>query len=252
MKWELNNTNNLYLHENEVHVWYIDIKEQLTSIDLYWNVLSADEKNKALAYKFEKDKNCAIIARGTLRELLGQYLKTKPSALNFKYSKYGKPRVINSDEIQFNLSHSGTTILIGFVKNHHIGIDVERIKEIDYMAVGQHSFSKEELNNLLALDKAYHTQAFYNCWTRKEAFIKAVGSGLSFPLDQFVVSLDSAEKAYLLDTKWNTNEKLQWTLHSIIPDENYIGAFAIKGKVNLTFHYKYTQKKAHDIIRNTN
>jgi len=131
-------------------------------------------------------------------------------------------------------------ILLGFVQKHIIGIDVEHTKrEVDVKKIAECFFANEEVTSLFRLDQAYHTQAFYNCWTRKEAFIKAVGSGLSFPLDQFVVSLDATKEATLIETKWDAKEKDKWTLHTIEPREDYIGAVSVKGNVSDIQSWRY-------------
>lgn len=230
--WTTFSNQYLSLQPDHVHVWSVSKKDHEDRLHEYWGILDEIEKDRALKFRFLKDRYCFIIARGVLRKLLGIYLEMAPEQIKFQFGHNGKPYVHHSSNIKFNISHSADTILLGFVHNYCIGVDVEYTKrEVDVEKIARLFFSEEEVSALRSLDHAYHTQAFYNCWTRKEAFIKAVGSGLSFPLDQFVVSLDSTKDARLIDTKWDKKEKEKWMLQSIEPKEDYIGAISIKGNI---------------------
>lgn len=238
--WQTSKFNGLELNDKEAHVWLVNIDQQTHKINNYWRVLNSEEQQKANLFKFEKDRSCYIIARAVLRILLGNYLAKPPESIVFKTIKNGKPFVYNSKDVQFNISHSKNCILLGFVKKHQIGIDVEYTKRpIEVELIAKSFFAEEEVNNLLALDKCYQNEAFYNCWTRKEAFIKALGDGLAFPLNEFVVSLDCEKTAILLNTKWNEKEKENWTLEAIQVQKNYTAAMAIKGKIVAIECYKY-------------
>lgn len=224
----------------ELHIWSVRINDHNDRLEKYWQLLNEQEIQKARAFKFIKDRRCFIIARGALRSLLGSYLHISPGGIEFKYGPYGKPCIQDTRMINFNISHSRNMILLGFVKKATIGIDIEYTKrEVDVKKIAKHFFSKEEISSLAAIDEPYQLGAFYNCWTRKEAFIKALGSGLSFPLDQFVVSLDDASKARLIETKWDIYEKEKWTLQAIKPEEDYIGAVSVKGEINDVHYWKY-------------
>lgn len=237
--WTPFSSQSLTLTPHQVHVWSIDKDKHINKLPFYWSVLNETEKEKASKYRFENDHNCAVISRGILRILLGTYLKTSPKNINFQFGDYGKPTIIASN-IEFNISHSANSIVMAFTLKSKIGIDVEYTKKsIDVKKISEHFFSKEEISSLLSLHKNYQQQAFYNCWTRKEAFIKALGCGLSFPLDQFVVSLDSTKNASLLATKWDEKEKDNWVLKTFNPQENYIGAVSVKGKVTDVQFWKY-------------
>lgn len=238
--WVSFSNQSLFLAPNQVHVWSVNKPNHTDRLSNYWSILNEVERERASKYRFDNDRDCFVIARGVLRKLLGNYLNMSPEAINFKFGKYGKPFLIASNGIEFNVSHSGDTIVLGFIKDDIIGVDVEFTKrKIEINKIVEHFFSDEEIAALFSLDKSYHTQAFYNCWTRKEAFIKALGSGLSFPLDQFVVSLDSAKEALLLDTKWDAKEKKNWVLKSFEPAENYIGAVSVKGLVTDLKYWRY-------------
>jgi len=118
-------------------------------------------------------------------------------------------------------------------------VDVERVKQdFQFLDIVQAFFSKEEITELLELEKKNQPQGFYNCWTRKEAFIKAEGSGLSFPLNEFVVSLKNTNTAKLSSTKWDETEKEKWWLETFTPFENYVGAIAVRGEINKIRYFK--------------
>lgn len=231
--WTPFSNQHLSLQSDEAHVWSVSKKGHEDRVHNYWDILDDLERERAMKFRFLKDRLCFIIARGSLRSLLASYTHTPPEEIEFLYGFNGKPYIDHPSNIQFNVSHSGDTIVLGFVQKYDIGVDVEYTKRsIEVEKIARLFFSKEEVTSLLSLDCDYHTQAFYNCWTRKEAFIKALGSGLAFPLDQFVVSLDSTKTATLIDTKWDKKEKEKWVLKSIEPQEDYIGAVSIKGTVN--------------------
>lgn len=230
----------LHLHLNEVHLWYLNVEDHKNRLAVYEELLDNEEKEKAYRYKFDKDRNCSIIARGVLRTLLGSYSNELPERITFSFGPFGKPEVYNNSGIQFNISHSRDAIVLGFIKNDAIGVDVEFMDEkIDALQIAKHFFSNEERVALSAVSEDERVEAFYNCWTRKEAFIKALGDGLSFPLDQFVVSLTPALKAELLKTKWDQMEKEKWALHSFNPEKKYVSAFTVNGKVSDIKLWKY-------------
>ena len=228
--------------EKKAAVWYVDINNHKNQIPYYWGILNTKERERVNKFYFEKDKNCYIIARGILRTLLAKYLNLNPSKIKFQYTEKGKPFLKHSSNIKFNISHSKNTIVLGFLKNDEIGVDVEFSKnKVEALLVAKSFFSKNEIKALHKLTPSYIQQGFYNCWTRKEAFIKAIGHGLSFPLDQFEVSLESTEIAILKETLWDVKEKEFWTLKSFIPFKDYIGAVAIRNR-NITVDYFHFQE----------
>lgn len=239
MIWRSFNHKNPVLAAGEIHLWKIHKQEHLDRYEVYWELLSDQEKKKAMHFRFYKDKSCYVIAKGVLRTLLGAYLKCDPTSISIKYAHNGKPFVFNEMEIHFNVSHAKDCILIGFAKKHEIGVDVEYVdRPVEVELIARSFFSSEEVTQLLAIDQKYQNQAFYNCWTRKEAFIKALGEGLSFPLDQFVVSLDSIEDARLITTLWDLEEKSHWFLTSVVPCDNYVGAVALRGAIDSVTYWK--------------
>ncbi len=230
------------LSEGEIHVWSANLDIQKEVSDIYWSVLSVDEKERANRFRFVKDKTHYIAARGILRHLLGQYLNENPKRLQFQYSDYQKPFLEHQSEMEFNVSHSGSYGLFVFTIKNSIGIDIEYTQRpIEVAAVASRFFSKKEAEKLLALPISTHQEAFYNCWTRKEAIIKAIGQGLSFPLDQFEVTLAPNSEAELLATYWDEAEVGQWEMRSFVPAPNYIGALAIRTKIESIQYFKWEE-----------
>ena len=234
-------SNNIQLEYNIVHIWYANLNIE-ESLELYfYNILSSDEKQKANRFRFPKDRTHYIAGRGILRELLGKILSKNPNIIQFMYSKYDKPFLKDNSDLQFNISHSNGIGLFGFVKEYLIGVDIEYAKRpIEVEQIASRFFSKNEAKRLLDLPGNQQLEGFYNCWTRKEAIIKAIGQGLSFPLDQFEVSLKLNEEAKLLATYWDRNEVENWQMKSFSPIHDYKGALAVRGKINTIKYWKWS------------
>jgi 4'-phosphopantetheinyl transferase len=177
------------LDNAEVHVWMASVKDFIAKQKYFCSILSAPEKKRANRFVFPEHKKRFIIMHGILRELLANYLHTKPENLSFTSNKFGKPKI---DNINFNISHSRDLALFVFAKNYDVGVDIEFInKESMNLDIAERFFSTHEAQALLKLPVAKRPQAFFNCWTRKEAFIKAIGEGLAFPLNKFDVDINS-------------------------------------------------------------
>ena len=219
------------LRNDEVHIWNIDVDFDANKVLPYENILSTDEKKRANRFKFESDRIVYETARVVLRLLSSKYLKTNPEEIQFNYNEFGKPFFKDDTSLRFNVSHSGERIALAFCHNHEIGVDIEKIKnDFDVMELAQNFFSKTEIASLQKQPREELSRAFFRCWTRKEAFIKAEGSGLSFPLNKFAVSLDDDNHARLLETDWDASEKAHWSLFSFVPKNNYISAVAVRKK----------------------
>lgn len=229
----LNPPDNLTLSEDEVHIWRapLDLEESFQSSFL--KLLSPDEKSRAQKFRFAKDSRNFINARGILRSLIGKYLEMNPAEISFQYSKFGKPAIADNHPLQFNVSHSQNIALFAFTKRFHVGVDIECVNpNIEIKDIATKFFSTNEVSNLLALPEDQQPLGFFNCWTRKEAFIKAIGEGLSFPLNQFEVSLEPDKPAKLLATHWDANAVSKWTLYSMTPASNFVGSVVIEGLIN--------------------
>jgi len=205
-------------------------------------VLIEEEVTRAKRFYFERDQHHFIIARGILRTLLGRYLHVNPSTLIFDYNPYGKPSLgspLSESNIHFNISHSHELILCAFTRGRQIGVDIEYMRsDIDYEQLAKHSFSPNEQAAFFAIPNAQRQQAFFNCWTRKEAYIKARGKGLSLPLDLFDVSLAPNEPATLLSSREDPQEVARWSFQNLFSYPDYAGAFVVEG---FDWHVSYWQ-----------
>src|ERR1700738_3040122 len=179
---------------DEVHVWRALLDQPRSSLSLFTQVLSANERARAERFYFDADRRRAIIARGLSRLLLGHYLGRPAHQIEFKYNAFGKPALADADcPLQFNVSHSGDVILVATAIDRVLGVDVERIKQdMANAEIAARYFSPCEYRTLLALPPEIRGEAFFACWTRKEAYLKARGDGLSLPLDRFDVALAPA------------------------------------------------------------
>ena len=195
--------------------------------------LAADEQARAGRFYFQKDREHFIVARGVLRAILGRYLNREPAGLPFCYGSHGKPALAGQSErgaIRFNVSHSHGVALYAVTREREVGIDLERIRfDLEVVEIAERFFSRREAAMLRTLPMAAQRQAFFRCWTRKEAYIKARGEGLSLPLDQFDVSLAPGEPAAVLGTQGDPSEASRWSLEELSPAPGYAAALAAEG-----------------------
>lgn len=223
----------LRLDIDEVHVWRAILDQTPSQIQSFLHTLAADEQARAERFYFQTDREHFIVARGVLRAILGFYLNRAPECLSFCYSSHGKPALAwesGGDAVRFNMSHSHGVALYAVTRGREVGIDLEYIRlnlEVDQVA--ERFFSRREVAMLRALPTEAQRHAFFLCWTRKEAYIKARGEGLSLPLDQFDVSLAPGEPAVLLGTQRDPYEVSRWSLQELTPAPGYVAALAVEG-----------------------
>jgi len=220
------------LSRNDAHIWCATLDRAAYNVWQMTDILSQDERMRAARFHFERDRRRFIIGRGTLRMLLSLYLDMEPDQLKFHYGTYGKPYLDQAGDsaIKFNLAHSQELAVYAVTLGREIGIDVEYIKHIPEMEdIAARFFSKRENAVLKSLPTDQKQDAFYNCWTRKEAYIKAIGEGLSHPLDQFDVSLTPGEPARLLRVEGDMEEVSRWQLKALTPAPGYVAALAVEG-----------------------
>lgn len=231
--WEIPPTG-IALNQNEVHVWMANLDNQQPFTEVLWRALSGDEQERAARFRFLKDRLQFIFARGILREILGCYLKVPPGSLRFQYSAYGKPSLAEefcSTRLQFNISHTNGIILLAFAIDLELGIDVEKVQsDLATEELAERYFSAHEVAVIRSLPKSLRAEAFFNCWTQKEAFIKAIGEGLSCPLDQFDVVPTPGEPAGLLATRMQGNPASKWVLKRLNVKPGFKAAIAVENK----------------------
>jgi 4'-phosphopantetheinyl transferase len=216
-----------------VHVWRAVLDVPESQVRNLWYTLTADERQRAERYVFQKDRTHFVVARGLLRVLLGRYLRQDPRHLHFTYGPHGKPALATDTgraSMHFNVSHSHGLALYAITRGREVGVDVERIRPaVVQEQIAEHFFSPREVIVLRALPPPLQAPAFFACWTRKEAYIKAKGDGLTLPLDQFEVSLAPGEPAALLRTAWDPQEAAGWALQDLAPAPGYRAAVAVAG-----------------------
>jgi 4'-phosphopantetheinyl transferase len=218
------------ISRDEVDVWSIPLAQPDDLVARLTEALSPDERARAARFVFPRDRRRFAVARGALRSILAGYLGLTPSALAFAYGPRGKPRLADRADLDFNLAHSHELALCAVTAGRPVGVDVEWLRPLsDLLSVARTAFSPAELAALLAGSEAERPAAFFRCWTRKEAYIKARGDGLSLPLDAFDVSLAADEPPALLANRLDPAEPARWTLHSLAPADGYLGALAVAG-----------------------
>jgi 4'-phosphopantetheinyl transferase len=226
----------LRLPQDEIHVWRVPLDEPGTPVQALHQLLSGDEQQRAARFHFDHDRRRFIVARGVLRTLLGRYLGLAPGQVQFAYNPQGKPALAEywqPSGLHFNVSHAGELALYAFTLHRLVGIDVERIRnDIEYLSIAARFFSAQENTALRSLPADLQLAAFFTGWTRKEAYLKATGMGLSLPLDQVSVALHPDEPAQLLSTPASpTGEFVPWSLHALTPRAGYVAALAVVGPI---------------------
>ena len=211
----------------QVEVLYADLNVSPGVVDRLTQSLSAEEIERAARFRFEKDRHVFSLTRALLRTLLAERLSCSSKSIEFELSEYGKPSVAGSG-LYFNVSHSGKAALFGFTEAGPIGVDVEWNKRtVEIEEVASRFFSAGEYRELCEYSQEERQEVFFRIWTRKEAFIKAVGEGLSYPLDEFEVS--TGEEAALLSIK-SERPKSWWMSDCELPVD-YSGAVAVNGNI---------------------
>jgi 4'-phosphopantetheinyl transferase len=227
----------LVVQENEVHIWlaWLDVEPQeRTRLRSY---LNKDEVSRAERFVFPRDRDHFIVARGRLRELFGKYLNRPPSVVQFKTGPYGKLSLLDDrDPLRFNLSHSHGLALYGFCLGSELGIDTEKIRPgFAGEEIAERYFSAVEQRELAEVPEELRDTAFFLCWTRKEAYIKAHGDGLQIALDSFDVSLKPDEPAML-----RSADSGRWSVRSFTPAPEFVAAIIVEGEIQSTRFWSAT------------
>lgn len=214
------------LDQDSVHViaWNIDRSPETQD----WKILDKEETARAQRFIFPRDRDRFVCAHATLRRLLGDCSGTAAAQISFTTAKHGKPRLRNNgnDCVHFNLSHSGGIAVAAFCRAYSLGVDIERIRELD-PALAEHHFSTRERDTLRGLAAEQWQAGFFRCWTSKEALLKGEGMGLNLPLDAFDVEADPALPPALLESRSLTQLPGQWQLFELQPTPGVVGALAV-------------------------
>jgi 4'-phosphopantetheinyl transferase len=220
------------LAPDEVHIWKASLTQPESIMRRCRQLLSPEELARAGRFYFEKDRNHFIAAHGMLRDVLSRYLGTEPQRIEFITVINGKPALAApSAQCDFNLSHSGELALLAVTRGQTVGVDVERHRpDFAGQEIAERFFSREESGKLCALPEERRVEAFFKCWTRKEAYIKAIGEGLSIPLSTFDVAFAPDEPPALLRVAGHPEELERWRLYNLEPGEGYEGALLVEGR----------------------
>jgi 4'-phosphopantetheinyl transferase len=207
--------------------WPLDVSA-LEVADLK-KVLSPDEMERAERYRFDQHRNEFILTRAVLRIVLASYTARSPESLSFDYSAEGKPALKNGPpDLRFNVSHTEGLAVLALVREREIGVDAEKIRpQPDAQKLAKRFFSAREQLFLGKLSGDELQRAFFRCWTRKEAYIKAKGEGLSIPLHAFDVSLEEDQPAALVGTRPDPTEAGRWTLYDLPVGRGYAAALTV-------------------------
>ena len=213
-------------------VWRSDIDLPQDKLDYYQAMLCADELERAARFKFDNKRREYIVTRGLLREALAVLLKTPAQEIQLTYTAENKPVLETRGQQQqlvFNATHSHGQALVAASLNRQLGIDIEKIRDdVEYEKLAQRYFSENEQQALQAYagDKQ---AAFFATWTRKEAFVKAVGKGIAFGLSEFDVTVDPQLEPQMLATRWQADDVHNWFMASLPVAENYQACVAADG-----------------------
>ena len=209
-----------------VHIWRIDLEQPDAILGALEDLLAEDEKARARRFRFVRDRRRFTVARAALRQIVAGCLGVDPHSVGFSTGPYGKPRLTEGN-LRFNVSHSGGLALVAVARNRELGVDIEELRPMDDAEdLADRFFSAQESRKLrTAVDSAARIRGFFECWSRKEAFIKALGEGLSHPLDSFEVSFypDTA-----VTLRLGSGDSGKWVLRNIDPGPGYCGAIVFE------------------------
>jgi 4'-phosphopantetheinyl transferase len=209
-----------------IDAWFADLDPVSTNLPAWQSLLSAEEHDRASRLRAPLDRERFVASRGILRTLLGRTLLVAPEAITFAYGSHGKPYLPGCG-LHFNLSHSHGRALFAFSPKSPLGVDLELVRMLpDLAQLGASIFSPAEAHAFDAIAAENRPAAFFKCWTRKEAVLKAIGAGLSYPLDRLTVSFDEPARVIAFDG--DAGELTAWHLHHLEPEQGYFAAVATR------------------------
>ncbi|MGA8086303.1 MAG: 4'-phosphopantetheinyl transferase superfamily protein [Terracidiphilus sp.] len=217
------------LSERDIHIWTLPTEASNEVVARFERVLVSEEADRAARFRFRYLRESFVIARGALRSLLGLYLNVHPANIRFVYGLRGKPALAFDTGIEFNMTHSGSLAVIAVTMGCPIGVDVEQIRPLsDMQDIANRFFCPEEATEVMSLPLAERERAFFRCWTRKEAYIKAIGDGLSTPLDDCRVTVQPNAAARFVHVAHDIAAAEAWMLHDLCFAPDYAGALAYR------------------------
>jgi len=223
----------LELSRKYIDVWRTSLDLPQQQIDSYRSLLHTEELARASRFKVDRKYREYIISRGLLRRILGLTLGLDPGAIAFTYSEHNKPDLDmcwHGMPVCFNVSHSHEMTLIAVTLDRLVGVDVEFVRHnVEFKKLAKRFFSVRETHDLDSYTDATLPPAFFSCWTRKEAFVKALGDGIAFGLKEFSVSVNPSDREVALTTHWDRDQAKNWSLLNIQAGPEYIAALAATG-----------------------
>jgi 4'-phosphopantetheinyl transferase len=221
---------------DEVHVWSATAPADHLGAQAAWKLLTPDERAMARRLRNDDDRARRIQARAARRRLLAGYVGADPETLCFREGRDGKPELVarpGHPKVRFNVTHSGSVILIAVAADREVGVDVERIQsEFPWESVADSSFSSAEVARIRELSAACRLQAFFDCWARKEAYLKGLGEGLSRSPRDFVVPLGPSGGP-VHDPCRPPGARSDWRVHPLEVRRGYTAALAVAGEARI-------------------
>lgn len=213
-------------------VWQAPLGVEDGEFSRLFDLLSYEERDRANRFRFSRDRERFVVARATLREIVGRCLTIEPRDVAFRVNAYGKPFVDSDDEsLRFNVSHSGDLALIAVTVGREVGVDIEFIDhQIDALGIARSVFSESEIDELGKLKGTARTAAFFRGWTRKEAYLKAIGMGFSAVSEDLPVSMFNDYAVSMFEARFGTSRRM-WSLVSLAESAEHCSALALEGKV---------------------
>lgn len=227
-----------------MHLWGIELADA-ARVDGARRLLSPDEVERADRYRFEKHRRRFTLGRAAQRTILGAYLAAPPEELRFAYSNLGKPELDapwKASGLWFNLSNSHELAILAVTRSGPCGVDVEHLhRRCDHAGLAERYFSPPERIAVLAHTEAERRAAFFRCWTRKEAMLKATGTGLTFPLDRFVVTVGTNDPPRVVAIEGDAARGASWRLVHLKPGEDYCAALASEDEIGAVQAWSWQQ-----------
>ncbi len=234
------------LQAGHIHVWRAIVDVPSTRLQVYQDTLSPDEQERAQRFRAPQHRQRFTAARGILRHILARYLRQSPREIHFESGAFGKPCLQDPAErsLHFNVSHSGQWAVYAVSRDLEVGIDLEEDRDsLDYAGLAERICSPEELTVFQNLSQTEQRAAFFRCWTRKEAFVKALGHGFSFPLQNVTVTFTSDDPPRILNLQRNLSETdslpEDWSLFNLPLGQGFLGALAVAGRPSLIRGWDY-------------
>jgi len=232
VKWADNFQGSL-LEYNHVHIWRVNLDYSESKLNLLKDHLSKEEIERANRFYFEKDRRQFMLRRGILKQIISKYLAIDPQNLPFEYNRFGKPYLITDSlkhDLKFNMSYSNNVALCCISPQKNVGIDIEYLhKDVEFQPIIDRFFSQNEKEFIENIVINKQKEGFFKIWTRKEAILKAMGKGMSFPLEMINVPFKKNNFTININSFGNQGNESSWYVQDLFPASNYVASIAIEG-----------------------